>query len=109
MSTRPLYTDEELREQWAFLDALVSQQAAALRSAPPEPEDSLPLVGHSPATTALLQEVESLRDRVRLLEEERGELMERLRVSDARLAAVQRSAQMRSQPAALRFWRRLRG
>ena len=111
MSGRPLYSDEELREQWAFLDALVERQATALRTAPPEPEDEpeVSVQGHSAASGALLREVESLRERVRLLEDERRELVERLRVAELRVASAQRALQQRQETAAGRFWRRFRG
>jgi Tfp pilus assembly protein FimV len=106
---RPSYTDDELREQWAFLDALVEHQAAALRASPPEPEEEVTLEGRSPASTAVLRELEAMRSRVRLLEDERRELIERLRVADSRLAAAQRAALQRQESAAVRIWRRFRG
>jgi len=109
VSSRPAYSDDELREQWAFLDALVERQAAALRTAPPEPEEEVTLQGHSAASTALIREVESLRDRIRLLEDERRELVDRLRHADSRLAAAQRVVQQRQESPASRLWRRLRG
>jgi len=117
VSSRPAYSDEELREQWAFLDALVDRQAAALRTAPLEPEEPAPLPGAlhqaapvTPASTALLGELEALRGRVRRLEEERRELLERLNVAEARSAAAQRAAAVqRHETAASRIWRRLRG
>jgi uncharacterized small protein (DUF1192 family) len=109
VSSGPTYSDDELREQWAFLDALVDRQAAALRTAPPDPEDETVLQGHGPATNALLREVDGLRERVSLLEDERRELIERLHVAETRAAAAQRAAAQRQETATQRIWRRFRG
>ena len=47
MSAVPRHSEEELRQQWAFLDALVDRQAASLKSGVQDPEEddvSLPMV-----------------------------------------------------------------
>lgn len=77
MSPDLRYSEDELREQWSFIDALVESQAAALRSGAQDPEEETP--GPQPAPTDLAAEVESLRDRVRVLEADRESLLERIR------------------------------
>ena len=39
MSSVPRHSEEELRQQWAFLDALVDRQAASLKSGIQDPEE----------------------------------------------------------------------
>jgi hypothetical protein len=39
VSSVPRHSEEELRQQWAFLDALVDRQAASLKSGVQDPEE----------------------------------------------------------------------
>ena len=51
MSSVPRHSEEELRQQWAFLDALVDRQAASLKSGIQDPEDedlTMPMVSADP-------------------------------------------------------------
>ena len=78
MSTVPRHSEEELRQQWAFLDALVDRQASSLRagSQDPEEEDLPPVV--APPETTYLEEISTLTRRVSTLESERTTLLRRL-------------------------------
>lgn len=88
MSTVPRHSEEELRQQWAFLDALVDRQASSLRagSQDPEEEDLPPVV--APAETTYLEEISTLTRRVSTLESERTTLLRRLDLAEeARMAS----------------------
>jgi hypothetical protein len=88
VSTVPRHSEEELRQQWAFLDALVDRQASSLRagSQDPEEEDLPPVV--APAETTYLEEISTLTRRVSTLESERTTLLRRLDLAEeARMAS----------------------
>ncbi|HKR98865.1 MAG TPA: hypothetical protein VJU79_05065 [Candidatus Dormibacteraeota bacterium] len=80
MSRNLRYSEDELRDQWAFIDALVDSQARALRSGPQDPEDDVVEVIKPPDD--LVHELEVLRVRVTALETEKRELLERLRIAE---------------------------
>ena len=106
--SRPLrYSEDELREQWAFLDALVDRQASSLRSGVGDPEEeSEP----GPSHDALLREVSELRARVSVLEAERRDILERLRLAEsaAEPPVAPRPVEPRSVESRLRdWWRRV--
>lgn len=88
MSSVPRHSEEELRQQWAFLDALVDRQAASLKSGIQDPEEddlTVPMVaGEAP----YLEEISTLTQRVSTLEDERTTLLRRIDLSEeARMAA----------------------
>lgn len=88
MSSVPRHSEEELRQQWAFLDALVDRQASSLKSGVQDPEeDDVPAVA---GRTDVLysDEISVLTLRVTALEGERTVLLRRIDLSEeARLAA----------------------
>jgi hypothetical protein len=88
VSAVPRHSEEELRQQWAFLDALVDRQASSLKSGVQDPEeDQLPVAA---AGTDVLykDEISVLTHRVTALEGERGALLRRIDLAEeARLAA----------------------
>jgi hypothetical protein len=88
VSSVPRHSEEELRQQWAFLDALVDRQASSLKSGVQDPEeDELPLAA---ARTDVLykDEISVLTHRVSALEGERTALLRRIDLAEqARLAA----------------------
>jgi hypothetical protein len=88
VSSVPRHSEEELRQQWAFLDALVDRQASSLKSGVQDPEeDELPLAA---ARTDVLykDEISVLTHRVTALEGERTALLRRIDLAEqARLAA----------------------
>ncbi len=88
MSSVPRHSEEELRQQWAFLDALVDRQAASLKSGVQDPEEedlTAPMVA---TDTAYLEEISTLTQRVTTLEDERATLLRRIDLSEeARMAA----------------------
>ena len=88
MSSVPRHSEEELRQQWAFLDALVDRQAASLKSGIQDPEEddlTVPMVGSG---TTYLEEISTLTQRVTTLEDERTTLLRRIDLSEeARMAA----------------------
>ena len=88
MSAVPRHSEEELRQQWAFLDALVDRQAASLKSGVQDPEEddaTLPMVAAAPA---YLEEIATLTQRVSTLEDERTALLRRIDLAEqARMAA----------------------
>ena len=88
MSSVPRHSEEELRQQWAFLDALVDRQASSLKSGVQDPEeDDLPVVTAT-ADVLYQDEISVLTDRVTALEGERQALLRRIDLSEeARLAA----------------------
>lgn len=85
MSRNLRYSEDELREQWSFLDALVDRQAATLRAGVQDPEDEV--IESVQASEALQRELDTLRERVRVLEAERRELLERLHIAERARAA----------------------
>lgn len=102
MTRTATYSEDELREQWAFLDALVERQAASLRTGVQDPEEI-----DTPVTAdhdRLLRELDELRARVITLERERDELRRRLHTSERPAAAVPRDRHERRP-----WWRRLSG
>jgi hypothetical protein len=88
VSSVPRHSEEELRQQWAFLDALVDRQAASLKSGVQDPEEddhSVPMVD---AGSTYLEEISTLTERVTTLEGERSTLLRRIDLAeDARMAA----------------------
>ena len=88
MSSVPRHSEEELRQQWAFLDALVDRQAASLKSGVQDPEeDEAPVAMVAPDPT-YLEEISTLTERVTTLEDERTVLLRRIDLSEqARIAA----------------------
>jgi len=97
------YSEDELREQWTFLDALVDRQAASLRSGTQDPEE-LDVAAAAPEYDGLLRELDSLRERVASLERERDELRRLLHASERR-AEPGRQPNQERRP----WWRRLSG
>jgi hypothetical protein len=92
VSAVPRHSEEELRQQWAFLDALVDRQAASLKSGNQDPEeDDLPVVAAAaPADDRYLEEISTLTRRVTTLESERATLLRRIDLAEeARMAAEQ--------------------
>lgn len=94
MSTVQRHSEEELRQQWAFLDALVDRQASSLRSGVQDPEeDDLGMVAAVP-DPAYLEEISTLTHRVTKLENERATLLRRVDLAEqARMAAEDGRAQ----------------
>ena len=88
MSSVPRHSEEELRQQWAFLDALVDRQAASLKSGIQDPEeDDLPVALVADGSP-YLEEISTLTQRVTTLEDERTTLLRRIDLSEeARMAA----------------------
>lgn len=88
MSSVPRHEEEELRQQWAFLDALVDRQAKSLKSGVQDPEeDDLPVLAAS-ADVLHSEEISVLTHRVTALEGERTLLLRRIDLAEeARLAA----------------------
>jgi hypothetical protein len=88
VSSVPRHSEEELRQQWAFLDALVDRQASSLKSGVQDPEeDDVPVVA---GRTDVLysDEISVLTHRVTALEGERTVLLRRIDLAEeARLAA----------------------
>jgi hypothetical protein len=88
VSSVPRHSEEELRQQWAFLDALVDRQAASLKSGIQDPEEddlAAPMVA---ADANYLEEISTLTQRVTTLEDERTTLLRRIDLSEeARIAA----------------------
>jgi hypothetical protein len=88
VSSVPRHSEEELRQQWAFLDALVDRQASSLKAGVQDPEeDDVPVVA---GRTDVLynDEISVLTHRVTALEGERTVLLRRIDLAEeARLAA----------------------
>jgi hypothetical protein len=88
VSSVPRHSEEELRQQWAFLDALVDRQAASLKSGVQDAEEddvSVPMVD---AGSTYLEEISTLTRRVTTLEDERSTLLRRIDLAEeARMAA----------------------
>jgi septal ring factor EnvC (AmiA/AmiB activator) len=88
VSSVPRHSEEELRQQWAFLDALVDRQAASLKAGVQDPEEddvTAPAVADG---SGYLEEISTLTQRVTTLEDERTTLLRRIDLSEeARMAA----------------------
>ena len=88
MSSVPRHSEEELRQQWAFLDALVDRQAASLKSGIQDPEEDDLTVPMVAGGSDYLVEISTLTQRVTTLEDERLTLLRRIDLSEeARMAA----------------------
>jgi hypothetical protein len=88
VSSVPRHSEEELRQQWAFLDQLVERQASSLKSGVQDPEEEdLPVVAGRPDVQHA-DEITALTQRVNTLEVERTTLLRRIDLAEeARLAA----------------------
>jgi hypothetical protein len=88
VSSVPRHSEEELRQQWAFLDALVDRQAASLKSGVQDPEEDEVSVAMVDAGSTYLEEISTLTLRVTTLEDERSALLRRIDLAEeARMAA----------------------
>jgi len=88
VSSVPRHSEEELRQQWAFLDALVDRQAASLKSGIQDPEEDDAVVAIVAPDSQYLDEISTLTQRVTTLEDERAALLRRIDLSEeARMAA----------------------
>ena len=88
MSSVPRHSEEELRQQWAFLDALVDRQAASLKSGVQDSEEDDLTVPMVDAGSTYLEEISTLTQRVTTLEDERSTLLRRIDLAEeARMAA----------------------
>ena len=88
MSSVPRHSEEELRQQWAFLDALVDRQAASLKSGIQDPEEDDLTVAMAVPDPNYLEEISTLTRRVTTLEDERTTLLRRIDLAEeARMAA----------------------
>lgn len=88
MSAVPRHSEEELRQQWAFLDALVDRQAASLKSGSQDPEEEDLPVAAVAADGHYLDEISTLTRRLTTLESERSTLLRRIDLAEqARMAA----------------------
>jgi hypothetical protein len=94
VSTVPRHSEEELRQQWAFLDALVDRQAASLKSGSQDPEEEdVPVAAAVATDRVYLEEISTLTRRVTTLESERATLLRRIDLAEqARMAAETRRA-----------------
>ena len=63
MSAKATYSEDELREQWSFLDTLVERQAASLKAGVQDDEEDA-LVQLAVTDDSLIRELEGLRQRV---------------------------------------------
>lgn len=88
MSSVPSHSEEELRQQWAFLDALVERQAKSLKSGVQDPEEDDVTVVAGITDVLDSDQISVLTHRVTALEGERSVLLRRLDLAEeARLAA----------------------
>lgn len=88
MSSVPRHSEEELRQQWAFLDALVDRQASSLKSGVQDPEEDVLPVAAASSDVLFEEEISVLTHRVTALEGERSALLRRIDLAEqARLAA----------------------
>ena len=88
MSTVQRHSEEELRQQWAFLDALVDRQAASLKSGVQDPEEDDLTAPVATADALYAEEISVLTRRVTTLEGERATLLRRIDLAEqARIAA----------------------
>jgi len=97
VSTVQRHSEEELRQQWAFLDALVDRQAATLKSGIQDPEEDDPAALTPGADSMYLEEISVLTRRVTSLEGERATLLRRVDLAEqARIAAEDARAEAES-------------
>jgi hypothetical protein len=88
VSSVPSHSEEELRQQWAFLDALVDRQANSLTSGVQDPEEDDSPVAAARTDVLYSDEISVLTHRVTALEGERTVLLRRIDLAEeARLAA----------------------
>jgi hypothetical protein len=88
VSSVPRHSEEELRQQWAFLDALVERQASSLKSGVQDPEEDDLAVVAAQADPSNADEITALTERVTTLEVERTTLLRRIDLAEeARVAA----------------------
>jgi hypothetical protein len=88
VSSVPRHSEEELRQQWAFLDALVDRQASSLKSGIQDPEEEELSVAAARTDVLYKDEISVLTHRVTALEGERTTLLRRIDLAEeARLAA----------------------
>jgi septal ring factor EnvC (AmiA/AmiB activator) len=88
VSSVPRHSEEELRQQWAFLDALVDRQAASLKSGVQDPEEDDLTVPMAAPDATYIEEISTLTQRVTTLEDERSSLLRRIDLAEeARMAA----------------------
>jgi hypothetical protein len=88
VSSVPRNSEEELRQQWAFLDALVDRQASSLKSGSQDPEEEDVPVAPVQADALYKEEISALTQRVTTLEGERTALLRRIDLTEeARVAA----------------------
>jgi hypothetical protein len=88
VSSVPRHSEEELRQQWAFLDALVDRQAASLKAGVQDPEEDDLAVQMVDSGSNYLEEISTLTLRVTTLEDERSTLLRRIDLAEeARVAA----------------------
>jgi hypothetical protein len=88
VSAVPRHSEEELRQQWAFLDALVDRQASSLKSGVQDPEEDVLPVAAASSDVLFKEEISVLTHRVTALEGERSALLRRIDLAEqARLAA----------------------
>jgi hypothetical protein len=88
VSSVPRHSEEELRQQWAFLDALVDRQASSLKSGIQDPEEEELPVAAARTDVLYKDEISVLTHRVTALEGERTALLRRIDLAEeARLAA----------------------
>jgi septal ring factor EnvC (AmiA/AmiB activator) len=88
VSSVPRHSEEELRQQWAFLDALVDRQASSLKSGVQDPEEEDFPVAAGSADVLYRDEISALTHRVTTLEGERTALLRRIDLAEeARVAA----------------------
>jgi hypothetical protein len=88
VSSVPRNSEEELRQQWAFLDALVDRQASSLKSGSQDPEEDDLAVPPAETDSLYKEEISLLTRRVTTLEGERTALLRRIDLAEeARLAA----------------------
>jgi septal ring factor EnvC (AmiA/AmiB activator) len=98
VSSVPRHSEEELRQQWAFLDALVERQATSLKSGAQDPEEEDLPVAAVEVDGHYQEEISALTRRVSSLESERTTLLRRIDLSEqARMAAE--SARMAAEAA----------
>jgi hypothetical protein len=88
VSSVPRHSEEELRQQWAFLDALVERQATSLKSGVQDPEEDDLAAVAARADPPNADELSALTQRVTNLEVERTTLLRRIDLAEeARVAA----------------------
>lgn len=121
MSAARRHSEDELREQWAFLDTLVERQASTLRAGVQDPDEEELELAAAQVEATRADEITVLRRRIDALEAERAQLLRRLDLTEqARVAAedarasAEASRAIAATPAAgssriRSWWRRLSG